>query len=75
VSHYTDAMHAAGRAYWQCLLEKHGNNKSAAAREAGVHRQDVYKYIKRYGLAYQPHKGAWERGPVISEIGGREMRV
>jgi DNA-binding NtrC family response regulator len=61
VSRYTDAMHAAGRTYWQNMLKKHGNNISAAAREAGVPRQNVYRYIKRYGVAHQPHKGAWER--------------
>jgi DNA-binding NtrC family response regulator len=56
-------MRAAGREYWEGMLKKHGNNISAAAREAGVHRQDVYRFIKRYGVAYRPHRGAWDRGP------------
>lgn len=74
MNHFRAYLLAAGRAYWEGVLAKHGNNITHAAREAGVHRQDVYKYLKRYGVAYRPHKGAWERGPVISNS-RREMRL
>lgn len=72
---YRAAMLAAGRKYWADMLVKHGNNVSAAAREAGVHRQDVYKYLKRYSIPFRkPHKGAWDRGPAIPSA-RREMRL
>lgn len=77
MNHFRAYLLAAGRAYWEGVLAKHGNNITHAAREAGVHRQDVYKYLKRYGVAYRPHKGAWERGPALPTVprDRREMRV
>jgi DNA-binding NtrC family response regulator len=69
------AMCSAGRDYWERMLAKHGNNISAAAREAGVPRQNVYRYIKRYGVAHQPHKGAWERGPDLAAAPWRSHGV
>lgn len=64
MSHFRAFLLAAGKTYWEAMLAKHGNNITRAAREAGVRRQDVYKHLKRYGIAYRrPRNGSWERAP------------
>lgn len=77
MSHYRAAMLDAGRKYWTDLLAKHGNNVSAAAREAGVARQNVYKYVKHYGVPFRrPDQGKWNRATALqSWPRGREMRL
>lgn len=60
---YRAAMLAAGKVYWEGLLQKHGNNIAAAAAEAGVHRPDVYKHLKRFGVQIerpQRNDGRWQ---------------
>jgi Nif-specific regulatory protein len=38
------------RARLQEALEKHSGNKARAARELGIHRTQLYRYLKRFGL-------------------------
>lgn len=38
------------REYWRALLARHPGNVAQAAREAGIHRQCVYRIVKRLGL-------------------------
>lgn len=44
------ALRAFERGYLQALLERHGGNASAAAREAGIARSYLYRMLDAHGL-------------------------
>ncbi|MEQ9499920.1 MAG: sigma-54 dependent transcriptional regulator [Deltaproteobacteria bacterium] len=52
---YKDAKEAVledfERGYIAELLEKHGGNVSAAARDAGIHRNILHRMMSRYGIS------------------------
>ena len=52
------------RKYWIQLLARYGQNKRAAAREAGVSRTSAYKILSaldvEYPLDRSSHRGIWE---------------
>ncbi len=52
-----DAKTAFERAYLENLLRATGGNISRAARIAGRHRTDLYKLMRKHGLAPQLFKG------------------
>jgi transcriptional regulator of acetoin/glycerol metabolism len=43
-------MRASGREYFVALLEKHGNNVTSMAAEAGLNRSGIYEAFKRHGV-------------------------
>ena len=43
----------AGESSWQQVLQACGDNVSAAARQLGISRSTLHRYIKRAGLAQQ----------------------
>jgi transcriptional regulator of acetoin/glycerol metabolism len=44
------ALKAFEKSYLKALLERHGGNASAAAREAGIARSYLYKMLDAHGL-------------------------
>ena len=44
------AIAAFEKSYLTALLERHGGNASAAAREAGIARSYLYKMLEAHGL-------------------------
>ena len=42
------------RQYIEALLREHGNDISAAAREAGIDRKDFQDLLRKHGIAARP---------------------
>ena len=38
------------KAHIEEALRRHGGNKAGAARELGLHRTQLYRYMKRYNM-------------------------
>ena len=51
---WREAKLKAGRVYLEELMERHGHNAAAAAREAGVNRTHFFKLLSRHGVGHKP---------------------
>ncbi|TWU62134.1 sigma-54-dependent transcriptional regulator [Crateriforma conspicua] len=51
-----EALDRADRAYLDVLLQRHGGNIAAAARQAGLSRQGMNKLLKRHDIDVAPYR-------------------
>lgn len=63
---YREAMTSAKRAYLFRVLSSNGGNMAKAAREAGVHRTDFYRLLKRNGISVENRKYVRVAEPVLN---------
>ena len=50
---FKESQRAAGREYLQRVISQHRGKTTAAALEAGVSRQTLYKFAAKYGVPLQ----------------------